>query len=70
MYDSGAGGYVDLEPVEGGGLTNNWQEVDDLTLDYSTQGEFCRYYRKLNYRGAAKFRFVREEQTEGYPSGG
>ena len=49
-----------------GGLTNNWQEVDDLALDYTTQGDFLRYYRKLNYRGAAKFRFVRDNDFQAY----
>jgi len=66
MWDTNLWENVDIMlPEEVDGKIYNWVEIDVLNLDYATQGEFFRYYRTLNYRGAAKVRFVRQSEVDG-----
>ncbi|MFO7937599.1 MAG: hypothetical protein R6V06_08345 [Kiritimatiellia bacterium] len=67
MFDTNSWAYVDMEPQESGSKIYHWQEVDNVILDHpdGAQGEFTRYFRKFNYRDAAKIRFKREETSGG-----
>ena len=68
MWDTNLWQNVDVMlPEEDDIYTYNWVEIDVLNLNYATQGEFIRYYQTLNYRGAARVKFVREFEIEGRP---
>lgn len=65
MFVNG-GGFVPLLPEEDDTNSFNWVELDVVDLDYSVEGEFYRYFRKLNLRGPVKFKVVRNGVISGY----
>jgi len=59
---------VALGAEEGGTISNVWHEIDVLHLNFTTQGQFNRYFNRLNYRGRIKVKLVRESSTPGFAS--
>ncbi|MDD2599731.1 MAG: hypothetical protein PHO37_10945 [Kiritimatiellae bacterium] len=60
-------GVAPMQPTETGGLTYNWQLVEAVPLNYSSD-EFERSAYKFNHDRATKFKLVRESATPGYLS--
>ncbi len=54
-------------PVESGNLVYNWQQVEVVSLDYTTQGQYCAYTNIVNYRTPVKIRLVRESTNPAWP---
>ncbi len=69
MYHTNTPTYIEqnvMLPEEQDGYKYNWRLLNVLNLNYNAQGEFARYSRLLNYRGAARVKIVRESATPGY----
>lgn len=67
MFDYSAWKQVELGQPEGGSISNQWHALDVLHLNYTTQGEFKRYIKMLNYRGKIKVKLARELDNPGFP---